>query len=245
MRITKEFKLKGAFITCVLALVFMFFGLFITTGRSEGNINSSNNAEIMATSGLSVETDETETVGVAGEIYASGSSGSDANDGSSTSTPVSSISRILELLPDGGVVNVLSPIVISSDLTLSPTSQITFRRTTEGLGVDYGAVIDITGSNTTVEFNNITFDGASLNSDTNKCLVTISATTANVTFGENIIIENNNTYGVAPVSGCNTLTLTTEDVEIMNCFFSDCTYIIFYVKWIFRFNIIHTLFKRF
>ena len=218
MRITKEFKLKGAFITCVLALVFMLFGVFITTGRSGDSINSSNNAEIMATSGLSVEADETETVGVAGEIYASGSSGSDANDGSSASTPVSSISRILELLPDGGVVNVLSSIVISSDLTLSPTSQITFRRTTEGLGVDYGAVIDITGSNTTVEFNNITFDGASLNSDTNKCLVTISATTANVTFGENIIIENNNTYGVTALSDCENLTLVTEDVEIRNCF---------------------------
>ena len=220
MRITKELKFKSLVITCVLATLVMLFGVFITTGRSGGNINSSNNAEIMATSGLSVEADETETVGEAGVIYASGSSGVDTKDGSSASTPVSSISRILELLPDGGVVNVLSSIVISSDLTLSPTSQITFRRTTEGLGVEYGAVIDITGSNTTVEFNNITFDGASLNSDTNKCLVTISATTANVTFGENIIIENNNTYGVAPIVTCTSLTLTTEDVEIRNCFFT-------------------------
>lgn len=225
MRITKEFKLKGAFITCVLALVFMLFGVFITTGRSGDSINSSNNAEIMVTSGLSVEADETETVGVAGEIYASGSSGVDTNDGATSSTPVASMERILELLPDGGVVNVLSPIIIEEDLDFNPSAQITFLRTTEGLSAtykdgtaSYGEMIKIAGADITVNFYKTTFDGNNIETIVGniKYLMLLSGSSSTtVSFNDGCIIQNNRTRGVVATQG--DINISTTDLTIQNC----------------------------
>ena len=151
------------------------------------------------------------------QIYLSHANGNDGNDGSNaTSGAIKTINRAIELLPNGGVVNVLDGIQISTSTNISPTNQIILRRTEQSMSAGSGELISITGSNTTVRFDNIVFDGASIDSeDIAKYLITISATTSNVTFGDNVIIENNYTRGITVLSGSSTI--TTEDLTIRNC----------------------------
>ena len=151
------------------------------------------------------------------QIYLSHANGNDGNDGSNaTSGAIKTINRAIELLPNGGVVNVLDGIQISTSTNISPTNQIILRRTEQSMSAGSGELISITGSNTTVRFDNIVFDGASIDSvDAAKYLITISATTSNVTFGDNVVIENNYTRGVTVSAG--NATITTEDLTIRNC----------------------------
>ena len=216
MHITKESKLRVVMLIGIFAVLIMLFGISLTTGRSASAVHDEFKEETTISDEIKIDSSESELVGAAGVIYASGKSGVDTNDGASSSTPVASMTRILELLPDGGTVSVLSPIVISSDLTVAPTSRITFVRTTGSLTAsENGELISITGSTTTVSFSNITLDGANIDSTDTKYLMTLSATTSNVTFGTGCIIENSHTSGVVIVSG--TANVTTTDMTIRNC----------------------------
>ena len=216
MHITKESKLRVVMLIGIFAVLIMLFGISLTTGRSASAVHDEFKEDTTISDEIKVDSSESELVGAAGVIYASGSTGVDTNDGASSSTPVASMTRILELLPDGGTVNVLSPIVICSDLTVAPTSRITFVRTTGSLTAsETGELISITGSTTTVSFSNITLDGANIDSTDTKYLMTLSATTSNVTFGTGCIIENSHTSGVVIVSG--TANVTTTDMTIRNC----------------------------
>ena len=150
------------------------------------------------------------------QIYLSYTSGNDGNDGSSSSLAIQTLDRAIALLPNGGIVNVLDAVQISTSTNVSPTNQIVLRRTEQSLSVSNGELVSISGSNTTVRFDNIVFDGASIDSaDVAKYLLTISATTSNVTFGDNVVIENNYTRGITVLSGSSTI--TTEDLTIRNC----------------------------
>lgn len=216
MHITKESKLRVVMLIGIFAVLIMLFGISLTTGRSASAVHDEFKEETTISDEIKVDSSESGLFGAAGVIYASGKSGVDTNDGASSSTPVASMTRILELLPDGGTVNVLSPIVISSDLTVAPTSRITFVRTTGSLTAsENGELISITGSTTTVSFSNITLDGANIDSTDTKYLMTLSATTSNVTFGTGCIIENSHTRGVALTSG--TASITTTELIIRNC----------------------------
>lgn len=216
MHITKESKLRVVMLISIFAVLIMLFGISLTTGRSASAVHDEFKEETTISDEIKVERSESPLLSEAGVIYASGKSGVDTNDGASSSTPVASMTRILELLPDGGTVNVLSPIVISSDLTVAPTSRITFVRTTQSLTASTnGELISITGSTTTVSFSNITLDGANIDSTDTKYLMTLSATTSNVTFDTGCIIENSHTRGVALTSG--TASIFTTDLIIRNC----------------------------
>lgn len=150
------------------------------------------------------------------QIYLSYTSGNDGNDGSSSSLAIQTLDRAIALLPNGGIVNVLDAVQISTSTNVSPTNQIVLRRTEQSMSAGSGELIAITGSNTTVRFDNIVFDGASIDSaDVAKYLLTISATTSNITFGDQVIIENNYTRGITVLSGSSTI--TTEDLTIRNC----------------------------
>lgn len=233
MHITKESKLRVVMLIGIFAVLIMLFGISLTTGRSASAVHDEFKEETTISDEIKVDSSESELVGVAGVIYASGSGGVDTNDGASPSTPVASMTRILDLLPDGGTVSVISPIVISSDLTVAPTSRITFVRTTGSLTAsETGELISITGSTTTVSFSNITLDGANIDSTDTKYLMTLSATTSNVTFGTGCIIENSHTSGVVIVSG--TANITTTDMTIRNCEGDNDTLFLSYDGSVFR-----------
>ena len=132
MRITKGLKLKSLIITCTIALLVMIFGALLTIGRS-GDYERAN-AQVMPAS--SVQSDESPLVGETGVIYASGTSGSDTNDGATSSTPVATMQRVLELLPNGGTVNVLSPIIIDSSIGKKAKVTISSTRLFHILGLE-------------------------------------------------------------------------------------------------------------
>ena len=99
------------------------------------------------------------------QIYLSYTSGNDGNDGSSSSLAIQTLDRAIALLPNGGIVNVLDAVQISTSTNVSPTNQIVLRRTEQSLSVSNGELVSISGSNTTVRFDNIVFDGASIDSE--------------------------------------------------------------------------------
>ena len=225
MRITKGLKLKSLIITCMVALLVMIFGALLTIGRSEDYERA--NAQVMQAS--SVQSDESPLVGETGVIYASGTSGSDTNDGATSSTPVATMQRVLELLPNGGTVNVLSPIIIDSSIDVNPSEQITFMRSSEGLSanykdgsVSYGEMIKITGSDIVVNFYKTTFDGNNIEpavGDIKYLILLSSSENVSISFNEGCLIQNNCTRGINILSGNNEI--NTTDLIITNCS-TDC-----------------------
>ena len=225
MHITKESKLRVVMLIGIFAVLIMLFGISLTTGRSASAVHDEFKEETTISDEIKIDSSESELVGAAGVIYASGSSGVDTNDGASSSTPVASMTRILELLPDGGTVNVLSPIVIEEDIDINPSAQITFFRTTEGLSAtykdgtaSYGEMIKIMGTDTTVNFYKTTFDGNNIEpvaGNIRYLMLLSSSGSTTVTFNDGCIIQNNHTRGVVATQG--DINISTTDLTIQNC----------------------------